>query len=667
MAFWRNAAASGTGVQRCEDVGVEGCEDARNSHVPDRSLVLGLGTGRMRGEVNCESPVPRGTVQLLPPHLHPVRDEGAGVYARDYVIDEGRHFHGGGHGATQGHRAWGNQSLETVLDEAQEYGMPRIHQAVQPPRHMDPSHHMEAAHGAQPPRHMEPSHHMEAAHGVQPPGHMEPLHHMEAAHGVQPPRHMEASHGVQPPRHMEPTHHVGVASAPMNLQAPINLNTPVNLHDGNVHPQTLVHPHVGFSDFSTVSTGNGTVHDVDVIHRQVMAGLVGGTHGFAHRAWGGMPTVGPAHHTSPAACGNSPLNGSPNQQSQGSSTVTAFTNSPPAVCMPSRGQASCTQQLMADHSAAGAAGSSPVPDSEAAAVVGGKRKGVGGRGRVKRAAASKAADTLSMLMASSDNEAVEATAPRAAANMPGGEVTAPGAAANSERGDAAVKGGGIEAAKGGGDTAAKGGGDKAVKVGGKWTEDESVTLVHVKSEFDMEMVRNSVGIAQKSKPDKEKWEVVSKRLGDRGVHKSGAEAKRKWEQINYYHDDPSANPKNLLDNGVPVGPQSAGSASGNASGSGHAEAGYPDSMAENARLGAGRRRKSAREGAMGEVRVMVGGHGETMSAAVRDAAKLQSDDRAKANAEFSQLVATLTSTLDKNNDKLCSTLDGLRTSFRDGP
>ncbi|GBG82144.1 hypothetical protein CBR_g34425 [Chara braunii] len=595
MAFWRNAAESGTGVQRCEDVEVEGCEDARNSHVPDRSLVLGLGTARTRGEVNCESPVPRGTVQLLPPHLHPVRDEGAGVYAgdyliegagvyaRDYLIDEGRHFYGGGHGATQGHHAWGNQWLETVLDEAQEYGMPRIHQAVQPPRHMDPSHHMEAAHGVQPPRHMEPSHHMDAAHGVQPPRHMEPLHHMEAAHGVQPPRHMEpchhmeAAHGVQPPRHMEPAHHVEVACAPMNLQAPMNWNTPVNLHDSNVHAvhggssdwfQTLVHPHAGFSDFSTVSTGNGTMHDVDVVHD------------------------------------------------------VDYDSSPDA------------------------AGSAPVPDSEPAAVVGGKREGVGGCGRVKRAAASKAADTLSMLMASADNEAVEATAPRAAANMPGDEVPAPGAAANSERGDTAVKGGGNEAAKGDGDTAAKGGGDKGVKVGGKWTEEESVTLVHVKSEFDMEMVRNSVGIAQKSKPEKEKWEVVSKRLGDRGVHKSGAEAKRKWEQIksrynrvvfhnrhvsgsknffdmtcaereenkigialresvfkamdSYYHDDPSANPKNLLDNGVPVGAQSAGSASGNASGSGHAEAGYPDSMAENARLGAGRRRKSAREGAMGE-------------------------------------------------------------------
>ncbi|GBG80704.1 hypothetical protein CBR_g31161 [Chara braunii] len=135
----------------------------------------------------------------------------------------------------------------------------------------------------------------------------------------------------------------------------------------------------------------------------------------------------------------------------------------------------------------------------------------------------------------------------------------------------------------------------------------------------------------------------------------------------YYHDDPSAVSKHILDSGNPIeedfGAAPSRSPADTSAGS--------ESIAAAARAGAARRRTNARAGAMTELKSMLVDYGNLTGEAARDAAKeaarMQSDDRARSDSDFREVMTSVADELRTNNNNLCSTIATLTATLQQGP
>ncbi|GBG72710.1 hypothetical protein CBR_g12278 [Chara braunii] len=224
-----------------------------------------------------------------------------------------------------------------------------------------------------------------------------------------------------------------------------------------------------------------------------------------------------------------------------------------------------------------------------------------------------------------------------------------------------------------------------------FTEEECIALVHIKAEYDIEMERSLVGASGKMKSKEAKWGDILERLRAKGIIKKLEDVKRKWENLKSAYNRVSFHAcvwiQELLrdvdertdrEEGARV--YQGSSIQGNpieddlrgvGSGSPGDDGGGAQSVASAARAGAARRRTNARAGAMAEVRDMIGDHGnqqaEAIREATREAARLQSADRARANSEFRDIMTSVTDVLKANNSNLCSTIVTLTATLQQGP
>ncbi|GBG83870.1 hypothetical protein CBR_g37668 [Chara braunii] len=141
----------------------------------------------------------------------------------------------------------------------------------------------------------------------------------------------------------------------------------------------------------------------------------------------------------------------------------------------------------------------------------------------RRAAASFSA--LMAKAASADDGNAGATAVSGAVGGRGNDIT-------SNVGDAGAPGEGGKAEGSTTGVAAKG--DKGD--GGKWSEEDSICLVLVKGEYDVEMERTAIGIGAKAKSSDAKWAEVVERLQAKGVQKELTDVKRKWENLKFAYN-----------------------------------------------------------------------------------------------------------------------------------